>query len=726
MRACPTGEIEDVWFGCANQAGEDNRNVARMAALLAGLPESVAGVTVNRLCASGLAAVVGACHAVVAGDGDLFVAGGVESMSRAPLVMGKPDKAFPRGNQTVWDTTLGWRFPNPRMEELFPLESMGETGENVAERWGVSREDQDAFALASQQRWAAADAAGRFADELVPVGELDARRAPAPRHDAEKLAALKPAFRKDGTVTAGNSSGLNDGAAALVVASEERARALGVEPLGAFVGSRGRRRRPARDGHRPDPGGAEAARAAPGSTSAELDLVELNEAFASQSLVVDPRARARPGEGERQRRRDRARPSARDERRAARRLAPARARPPRRPVRARDDVRRRRPGPGGTVRAWLAAPRTTSCSGCGWAGTSTAWSTRTAGPAELKRAGRRGAAGRAGSALVEQARGARWPSSTDGWLRDQALGLRTYAGVLAGEGHLLLGRGRGLLRRPARARDTDVYAAAHEQLDELLPGSGPLAERYDAWRRAAPSSDRPGRPGCCARSPTCCATATAALVDLPAGEALTIEEVRDEPWWAFNYYLGGLRSRVVVNLDVPDDRRRRRRARRARGLPGPPHRARAQGAAVRRVDRARSRSRSSSCPTPAALVSEGIAETGPTLVLDGEVDERLDCDSCASTGSRATRAGRAIREARRPLRRIGLDAALMIHEDGASAEEAEASRRALGARHARGGRAQRPLRHRSDLARLRDHLLRRAASSATRGSAAIRRGSRAC
>src|SRR3954452_6677137 len=148
----PVEQIEDVWLGCANQAGEDNRNVARMAALLAGLPESAGGVTVNRLCASGLAAVAGAAHAVVAGDGDLFVAGGVESMSRAPLVMAKPDKAFPRGNQTVWDTTLGWRFPNPRMEELFPLESMGETGENVAERWEVSREDQDAFALESQRR----------------------------------------------------------------------------------------------------------------------------------------------------------------------------------------------------------------------------------------------------------------------------------------------------------------------------------------------------------------------------------------------------------------------------------------------------------------------------------------------------------------------------------------------------------------------------------------------
>src|SRR5204863_7562283 len=143
----PPGEIEDVYFGAANQAGEDNRNVARMAGLLAGLPESVAGVTVNRLCASGLSAVVGACHAVAAGDGDLFVAGGAESMSRAPLVMAKPEVAFPRGNRTVWDTTLGWRFPNPRMEEMFPLESMGETGENVAERWNVSREDQDAFGL---------------------------------------------------------------------------------------------------------------------------------------------------------------------------------------------------------------------------------------------------------------------------------------------------------------------------------------------------------------------------------------------------------------------------------------------------------------------------------------------------------------------------------------------------------------------------------------------------
>ena len=165
-------QIEDVYFGAANQSGEDNRNVARMAALLAGLPDSVAGVTVNRLCASGLAAVSSACHAVVAGDGDLFVAGGVESMSRAPLVTAKPEAAYPRGDRTLYDTTLGWRFTNPKLVELFPPESMGETGENVAERWGVTREDQDAFALQSQQRWAAADEAARFADELVPVGDV--------------------------------------------------------------------------------------------------------------------------------------------------------------------------------------------------------------------------------------------------------------------------------------------------------------------------------------------------------------------------------------------------------------------------------------------------------------------------------------------------------------------------------------------------------------------------
>jgi 3-oxoadipyl-CoA thiolase len=278
-------EIEDVYLGCANQAGEDNRNVARMAALLAGLPDSVAGVTVNRLCASGLSAVVGAAHAIAAGDGELFVAGGVESMSRAPLVMGKPDAAFARGDRTVYDTTLGWRFPNPRLEELFPLESMGETGENVAERWSVSREDQDAFALRSQQRWAAANEAGRFDDELVPVGELARDEHPRPDTSADRLAALKPAFRGGGTVTAGNSSGLNDGAAALVLASEEKARALGVEPLGAFVASAVAGVDPRVMGIGPIPA-VRKLLARAGVDATELDLVELNEAFASQSLAV--------------------------------------------------------------------------------------------------------------------------------------------------------------------------------------------------------------------------------------------------------------------------------------------------------------------------------------------------------------------------------------------------------------------------------------------------------
>jgi 3-oxoadipyl-CoA thiolase len=278
-------EIEDVYFGCANQAGEDNRNVARMGALLAGLPESVAGVTLNRLCASGLSAVVAACHAVAAGDGDLFVAGGVESMSRAPLVMAKPDAAFPRGNQTVWDTTLGWRFPNARMEAMFPLESMGETGENVAEKWGVSREDQDAFAAESQRRWAEADAAGRFADELVGAGEVDRDEHPRPGTTVEKLATLKPAFRGDGTVTAGNASGVNDGAAALVVASEERARELGAEPLGAFVGGAVAGVDPRVMGIGPVPA-VRKLLARAGVDVADIDLVELNEAFASQSLAV--------------------------------------------------------------------------------------------------------------------------------------------------------------------------------------------------------------------------------------------------------------------------------------------------------------------------------------------------------------------------------------------------------------------------------------------------------
>jgi len=279
----PPDQIEDVYFGAANQSGEDNRNVARLGALLAGLPESVAGVTVNRLCASGLAAVSSACHAVIAGDGDLFVAGGAESMTRAPFVMGKPDKAFPRGDRQLYDTTLGWRFVNPALP--FPPEAMGETGENVAERWNVSREDQDAFALRSHQRWAAAAEAGRFDDELVPVGDVVRDEHPRPDTTLEKLAALKPAFRAGGTVTAGNSSGINDGAAALVIASEDKARELGIEPLGEFVGSAVAGVDPRVMGIGPIPA-VRKLLARTGVDVGEVDLVELNEAFASQSLAV--------------------------------------------------------------------------------------------------------------------------------------------------------------------------------------------------------------------------------------------------------------------------------------------------------------------------------------------------------------------------------------------------------------------------------------------------------
>jgi 3-oxoadipyl-CoA thiolase len=275
-------EIEDVYFGAANQAGEDNRNVARMAVLLAGLPETVAGVTVNRLCASGLSAVIAASHAIAAGDGDLFVAGGVESMSRAPLVHARPDIG---DDATEYDTQLGWRFPNPRLAELFPLESMGETGENVAERWGVSREDQDAFALRSQQRWAAATESGRFDEELVPVNGLTRDEHPRPDTTAEKLATLKPVFRAGGSVTAGNASGVNDGAAALVIASEERAAALGVEPLGRFVGSAVAGVDPRVMGIGPVPAVRKLLERT-GLAVGDLDLVELNEAFASQSLAV--------------------------------------------------------------------------------------------------------------------------------------------------------------------------------------------------------------------------------------------------------------------------------------------------------------------------------------------------------------------------------------------------------------------------------------------------------
>jgi acetyl-CoA acetyltransferase family protein len=206
-------------------------------------------------------------------------------MSRAPLVLAKPESAFPRGDRVVYDTTLGWRFPNPRLEEMFPLESMGETGENVAERFGVTREEQDAFALRSQERWAAASAAGRFADEIVPVGDMDVDEHPRPDTNAAKLASLKPAFRADGTVTAGNASGINDGAAALVIASEEKALELGREPLGAFVGSAVAGVDPRVMGIGPIPA-VRKLLGRVGVEASDLDLVELNEAFASQSLVV--------------------------------------------------------------------------------------------------------------------------------------------------------------------------------------------------------------------------------------------------------------------------------------------------------------------------------------------------------------------------------------------------------------------------------------------------------
>src|SRR4029077_8798397 len=286
--------IDDVILGAANQAGEDNRNVGRMAALLAGLPVEVPGATVNRLCGSGMNAVVNAAHAIVAGDGDLFVAGGVESMTRAPFVVAKTSAAFPRGEQTMYDTTLGWRFTNPRLADAYYPYSMGETAENVVERCGVTREDQDRFALASHQRWAAADAAGRFADGLVPVevpagrgATATVERAEHPRPDTtlEQLAALRPAFKRDasGSVTAGNSSGINDGAAAVLVTSEERAAGLGLRPIMRMLSSAVAGVDPATMGLGPIPASRLALERA-GLEVGDLDLVELNEAFAAQAI----------------------------------------------------------------------------------------------------------------------------------------------------------------------------------------------------------------------------------------------------------------------------------------------------------------------------------------------------------------------------------------------------------------------------------------------------------
>jgi len=285
--------IADVYYGAANQSGEDNRDVARMAALLAGLPESVPGATVNRLCASGLEAVNGAARAVKAGEGDFYLAGGVESMSRAPWVVEKPERGLPRGPQTMHDTTLGWRMINPRMAGLgVSTESMGETGENVAERFAISREDQDAFALRSHQRAVAAAEAGKLAEEIVPVEApkgretvlVEADEGPRPDTSLEKLAALRPAFREGGTVTAGNASTLNDGAACLLIASERGVGELGVEPLARFVASAAAGVDPAYMGIGPVKA-VPRALATAGLTIDQIDLVEINEAFASQVLA---------------------------------------------------------------------------------------------------------------------------------------------------------------------------------------------------------------------------------------------------------------------------------------------------------------------------------------------------------------------------------------------------------------------------------------------------------
>jgi 3-oxoadipyl-CoA thiolase len=286
-------QIVDVYFGAANQSGEDNRDVARMAALLAGLPHSVPGATVNRLCASGLEAVNAASRAVKLGEGDSYLAGGVESMSRAPWVVEKPERALPRGPRTMHDTTLGWRMVNPRMAELgVSTESMGETGENVAERYGISREDQDAFALRSHQRAVAAAEAGWLAEEIVPIEApqgretvvVEADEGPRPDASLEKLAQLRPVFREGGTVTAGNASTLNDGAACLLIGSEQGARRLGLEPLARVVSFGVAGVDPAHMGIGPV-AAIPRALAAASLDLDQVDLVEINEAFASQVLA---------------------------------------------------------------------------------------------------------------------------------------------------------------------------------------------------------------------------------------------------------------------------------------------------------------------------------------------------------------------------------------------------------------------------------------------------------
>jgi len=287
--------VEEVYFGCANQAGEDNRNVARMAALLAGLPVEVAGVTFNRLCASGLSAVNQAARAIKAGEGDVFIAGGVESMSRAPYSIPKAEAGFAFGNLTAWDTALGWRYPNPKMKEKYGTDAMGETAENIAmECPHITREKQDAFALRSHQRAIAAIDFGKFAEEISPVSISQKKGNPIlvttderPRRDTtmESLARLKPAFREGGTVTAGNSSGLNDGAAALLLMNAEKAKALNLKPLARVTTSAAAGVPPRVMGYGPIPATKKALQRA-GLQIKDIGLVELNEAFAIQSLAV--------------------------------------------------------------------------------------------------------------------------------------------------------------------------------------------------------------------------------------------------------------------------------------------------------------------------------------------------------------------------------------------------------------------------------------------------------
>ncbi len=289
--AIDPADIEDVVFGAANQAGEDNRNVARMALLLAGLPTSIGGVTVNRLCASGLQAIMDACRAINNGDGELYLAGGVESMTRAPFVMAKSNQAFAR-NVEIYDTTIGWRFINSRLSDLYYPYSMGETAENVAERWSISRQEQDEFAYQSQLKYQQAAAADKFKAEILPVTIQQPKGEPTlfevdehPRLSSlEQLAKLKPAFKKDGTVTAGNASGINDGASCLMLASEDYVKKHGLKPLARVASMAIAGLDPAIMGAGPIPASQKAMQRA-GITAKDLGLVELNEAFASQSIA---------------------------------------------------------------------------------------------------------------------------------------------------------------------------------------------------------------------------------------------------------------------------------------------------------------------------------------------------------------------------------------------------------------------------------------------------------